>query len=904
MFTLISVWTSGLVRRQLARVTTTVIGIAVAVAMLAALFGFFAATEATMTQQAIADVSIDWQVQLAAGADPAAAINELKANPGYTNVVQVGYFTTPGFQATTTNGSTGAITVQTTGEGKVLGLGDGYRAAFPAQIRDLVGSGSTLLAQQTAANLHAVPGSTITIKRPGLPPVQVKIDAVVDLPLADSLFQKVGAAPGTASTPQAPPDNVLLMPLATWHTLFDPAAPISPDALSIQLHASIPHNLASSPTTAFTQVAGKARNYETRLAGAGIVGDNLAARLDAARSDSLYARVLFLFLGLPGAILAMLLTAVFVASSATRRRRDQALLRLRGATTGRLLQLSALESAIIGIAGSLIGLALGSLIVRWNFGRWQIGSTPLTTLLWIGVAAAIGLVIAFAMILLPAWWDARTFSVQSARVAVRRQGNPIWERVGLDLIFLAISGVLYWQAARGGYKLVLAPEGVPTVSVSYTSFFAPLLLWCGAGLLAIRLTRLLLARNGKIVTPLVRPLGTHLAPLVGASMSRQRGRVAMGLTVVVLAVAFAISTSIFNATYEAQARVDAQLSNGADVTVTGGAAADLASRQAEIAKLPGVQHVEPMQHRFAYVGTDLQDLFGVNPATFPSTAHLSDAFFVNGTAQSLMNALAQTPNGVLVSQETVNDFQLQIGDTVKLRLQSATDQQYHVVPFTYVGIAREFPTAPHDSFLVANAKYIAAQTKSPAVETLLIKTSSASSSTPGSTGDVGASVRNRFGGTSGATVHDIQDQQRAINSGLTAVSLRGLTRIELVFAVLLAAGGAGLVLFLGLEDRRRTLAITTALGAKPRQLGAFIWSEAGLVLAGGLIGGLALGWGVSYMLIKLLTTVFDPPPEGSTIPWSYLCLIVIVTIVSVAVAGQIMSKMGRRSVLPTIRSLS
>jgi len=900
VFTLISVWISGLVRRQLARVTTTVIGVAVAVAMLAALFGFFAATEATMTQQAIADVSVDWQVQLASGADPAAATTELQASPGYTKLAQVGYFTTPGFQATT-SGPSGA-TVQTTGAGKVLGLGDGYRDAFPAEIRNLVGSGSTMLAQQTAANLHAVPRSIVTINRPGLTPVQVKVDAIVDLPLADSLFQKVGAVTGTA--PQAPPDNVLLMPLATWHALFDPVARISPDALSLQLHASIPHTFASSPTTAFTQVAGKARNYETRLAGAGIVGDNLAARLDAARSDALYARVLFLFLGLPGAILAMLLTAVFVASSATRRRRDQALLRLRGATTGRLLQLSAFESAIIGIMGSVFGLALGSAIVRWNFGRWQIGSTTLTTLLWSGVAAAIGLAISFGMILLPAWWDARTFSVQSSRVADRRQGNPVWERFGLDIIFLAISGVLYWQAARGGYKLVLAPEGVPTVSVSYTSFFAPLLLWSGAGLLAIRLTRILLARNGKIVTPLVRPLGTHLASLVGASMSRQRGRVALGLTVVVLAVAFAISTSIFNATYEAQARVDAQLSNGADVTVTGGAAANLASRQAEIAKLPGVQHVEPMQHRFAYVGTDLQDLFGVNPATFPSTAHLSDAFFVNGTAKSVMNALAQTPNGVLVSQETVNDFQLQVGDTVKLRLQSAVDQQYHVVPFTYVGIAREFPTAPHDSFLVANARYITAQTQSPAVETLLLKTGSASgSASTGASGTVGASVRNLLGGTSGATVHDIQDQQRAINSGLTAVSLRGLTRIELVFAVLLAAGGAGLVLFLGSDERRRMLAITTALGAKPHQLGAFIWSEAGLVLVGGLVGGLTLGWGIAHMLIKLLTTVFDPPPEGATIPWFYVGLVVIVTIVSIAVAGNIMGRVGRRSVLPTIRSL-
>ena len=35
-----------------------------------------------------------------------------------------------------------------------------------------------------------------------------------------------------------------------------------------------------------------------------------------------------------------------------------------------------------------------------------------------------------------------------------------------------------------------------------------------------------------------------------------------------LTVAFAASTATFNATYQAQAEVDAQLTNGADVTVT------------------------------------------------------------------------------------------------------------------------------------------------------------------------------------------------------------------------------------------------------------------------------------------------------------------------------------------------
>ena len=881
-------WLSSLFRRRGGRLAATVAGVAVAVALLVTLGGFFASTEATMTRQAIADVAIDWQVQLAPGTDSRAAIAELHNVPGAVKLAEVGYADTPGFGAATGG------TTQTTGAGKVLGIPPDYRTLFPAEIRDLVGQGQVLLAQQTAANLHAAPGTTITVQRPGLPVVRVIVDAVIDLPLADSLFQVVGAPSGTA--PQAPPDNVLLVPLDQWHTLFDPVARVTPDAVRTQLHATIPHDLPAAPTGAYAQVSGEARNYETRLAGTGVVGDNLAARLGVARSDALYARVLFLFLGLPGALLAALLTSVLIASGATRRRRDQALLRLRGASPGQIVRLAGLEAAAIGLAGGLTGLALAVIAVRTTFGRWGVGHGAASWLLWTGVAVGIGLLLAFLTILVPTWRDSRQTSVVAARAPVGRATAWWWERSGLDLILLTCSALVYWQAGRGGYQLVLAPEGVPKVAVSYTSFLAPLLLWAGVALLTTRLTRLLLGRGGRTVAPLIRPLSGRLAGLVGASLGRQQARVATGLVLVVLAVAFATSTAIFNSTYQAQALVDAELSNGADVTVTGGAAAALASRLQGISALPGVKAVEPMQHRFAYVGTDLQDLYGIDPARLTSAARLADAYFVGASAPEVMATLAATPNGVLVSPETVLDFQLQPGDSIKLRLQNAADQQYHVIPFRYVGIAREFPTAPSDSFLVANAAYIAVQTGSGSVETLLIKTTSSPAA-------VAARIRDALGGTSGASVRDIQEQRRLINSGLTAVSLSGLTRIELAFAVALTAAGAGLVLALGLEERRRTLAIASALGATSRQLGAFVWSEAGLVLAGGLIGGGVLGWGVAQMLIKLLTHVFDPPPQAATVPWVYLTLVAGVTAGAVGLAGQAATRTGRRGVLETIRKL-
>jgi putative ABC transport system permease protein len=622
-------------------------------------------------------VAVDWQIQLAPGGDPRSAIAELRQSPGATQVVQLGFADTPGFEART------GETIQTTGPGKVLGLDPGYRSAFSAEIRALIGQGGVLLAQQTAANLNAAPGSVITVKRPGLDPVDVTVEGVVDLPLADSLFQAIGAPPGT--TPQAPPDNVLLLPLDQRHKLFDPVAQIAPDAVRMQLHATIPHDLPADPEAAYVDVTGQARNYEARLAGGGLVGDNLSARLDVARSDALYAQMLFLFLGLPGALLAAILTAVLVASASVARRREQALLRLRGASVGQVVHLAAVEAVLVGLGGSALGLIVALLAVRATFGQWGFGSDLRQSLGWGGLAAVVGFVLAALTILTPAWRDARQSSVAAARMTVGRSQQPWWDRFGLDVILLALAGFVFWQQSQGGYQLVLAPEGVPRIAVSYSSFAAPLLLWAGAAPLAVRLAQLALSHDGKVIAPPLTAIAGRLAPLVGASLSRQRSRVAVGLLLVMLAVAFAASTAIFNATYEAQSLVDAELTIRADVTVSGGQSANLNQFLRSIEMLPGVAAVEPMQHRFAYVGADLQDLYGIDPQSIGNATRLDNAFFVSASAVDAMDLLANTPDGVLVSPETVFDFQLQPGDTIKLRLQSAADHQYHAVPFTMSG---------------------------------------------------------------------------------------------------------------------------------------------------------------------------------------------------------------------------
>jgi putative ABC transport system permease protein len=213
-----------------------------------------------------------------------------------------------------------------------------------------------------------------------------------------------------------------------------------------------------------------------------------------------------------------------------------------------------------------------------------------------------------------------------------------------------------------------------------------------------------------------------------------------------------------------------------------------------------------------------------------------------------------------------------------------------------VGVAREFPTAPRDSFFVANSSYIAHATGSPAYQVMLVRAN-------GSPPAVASEVRHMLPPSTGAVVKDINTQLKITLSGLTALDLSGLTRLELAFAFILAAAASGLVLVLGLVERRRTFAIASALGARPRQLASFVWSEAIFVTVGGVVLGALSGWALSFLITKILTGVFDPPPEHLFVPWAYLAVLGGVTCGVIAVAGTGVIRALRRPAADIVRDL-
>ncbi|GAA3634310.1 ABC transporter permease [Microlunatus ginsengisoli] len=879
---MIRLWLAGLLTSRRGQLAGVAAGIAIAVALLATLGAFLVTARSTMTARALQSVVVSWQVEVHPGSDPTGVVDQVRAAPGVTAAVPVEFAPTTRFTARTA-GST-----QTTGAGVIVALPPHYRQTFPGQIRTLAGADvGVLLAQQTAANLRARPGDQIRIDSAGRS-ITVTVDGVVDLPQADSLFQKVGAAP--QAQPTAPPDNVVLIPERMLTRELPNAA------VTTQIHVARQPPAQPAPADAYRAILAAAHNLEAKLAGSGVVGNNMGAALDAARSDAAYAQLLFLFLGVPGVILAVLITAALVAAGAPRRRSEQALLRTRGLTAAQIVRLSLVEALTVGTIGGLVGIGLAAVASRAAFGAATFTVDPAATAAWFIGAAITGLLAATAVAMVPTAADLRQATVTSTQRRYAPAKRPRWERFGVDLILLAAALAVFAAAGTNTYTLVVAPEGVPTIAVSYWAALAPLFLWVGGAMLLWRLSVAVLSRSGRPLTAMLAPFTGRLARPGAAALTRQRRLLARCIVLLALAVSFAATVAVFNATYRQQAEADAQLTNGADVTVSPAPGAHFGPDRADdLSTVPGVVHVEPVQHRYAYVGADLQDLYGVRPDTVGRVTTLQDAYFTGGTAQQLMAILQARPDAILVSAETVTDFQLAPGDLLNLRLQDSSTKKLRTVPFHYAGIVNEFPTAPKDSFFVANADYISQQTGSNAVGAFLIDTGGLNQPA------IASALRNQLG--TAAAVTDITQVRSRVGSSLTAVDLAGLTKIELAFGALLATAAGGLVLLIGLAERRRTLAILALLGARRGQLRGLVGAESAIVAAGGILGGTMIAICLSIMLIKVLTGVFDPPPSAAAVPIGYLAATLSAVLAGLTVAALVGARASLRPAVEELRDL-
>ena len=328
-----------------------------------------------------------------------------------------------------------------------------------------------------------------------------RVSGVALVTAPDELFQPLNPLLGPA--PAQPPANIAILPLDTFAQRVAPdarrrSAPASRRARpcpGAQTGVAVAGagagrpgaRCGGSPAHALQQATQIRNRVERSLPGQVQFVDNLAdtpqhappaTRSTPRRSTSCSP--------CPGALVALGLAYLAALGTVERDRRDLALLRARGARRRDLVALAGVESVVLGLVAGALGagasrsppFTLVSVGGRRRHGARARRRSASASRSRSPAPPRRGSA--------PASPPSAAASAR-ARRSVRRAGKPLWQRLYLDVVALAVSGLVYWLTARTGFSAVVNPDSNPTLSLSVYMFLAPALLWLGAALLLVRL---------------------------------------------------------------------------------------------------------------------------------------------------------------------------------------------------------------------------------------------------------------------------------------------------------------------------------------------------------------------------------------------------------------------------------
>jgi putative ABC transport system permease protein len=646
--------------------------------------------------------------------------------------------------------------------------------------------------------------------------------------------------------------------------------------------------LNANPSLAFTRARGLRRSIERIAPGQAYVIDNLSNALNIAKGDAVVAKVMFLFLGLPGVLLAAFLAGYAGSLLAQAQRREMAILRGHGAQPYHLMRALAYKTVAVAILGSLLGLGFGLVALAVIFGRARVqAAAPEDLIISAAAAAGAGIVATAIALYIPGRRSlAHEASEERREMEVARA--PVWMRMRLDLILLGVAAVVEIVTYLGGGFSPRQTEG-QALSLSFYILLTPMLAWFGAVLLGARLVlmgapRIPGAGKGRF--------GTLVGGTLRRSLKRRSSNLAAGIIGVGLTLGFGTSAAVFIATYHAEKAADARFVVGSDIRVTPSVLARQPPSFTSQLLVPGAEAATPVVFHIgnSALGSDKKDLAAVDAPTLERTAQLSDSFFLDTSAAGAMAALKSDPSALLVEWELARDYNVTIGDPLKVQLTDVNGRDISV-NFKVVGRYNNFPGFPQHADLVANIAYYQTATHSTTADFFFVRSKDPS---PAAVAALAEAIRTGPGKDNPLFVDTAGHALNRDQSSLAALNLNGLGALDSLYTALMSA--AAITIFvLGLTLQRRKEYVTLrALGIRTLQLHGLLVGEAALVAVGGLVLGGLVGGAMAYMYVQVLRPVFTLPPERLALPADQLGTLAGVVLGGMVVAALAASGMLRR----------
>ncbi len=576
----------------------------------------------------------------------------------------------------------------------------------------------------------------------------------------------------------------------------------------------------------------------------------------------------------------LFLTSVMIARW---QQRDTAVLVSRGASLGSILSLTAIEQLLLFVVGFPIGVGFGmALTLAMGYTSSFLSFTPRppmpVSLRGVDVRLAVA---ALGVTLCVRLWSAARAARHSVIQLEREQARPVrppfWYRYYLDLLLVFPTVYAYHQLSRRGTLAMLVQDRPEDLYRDPLLVLVPGLFIVTASLLALRLFPLMMRVVDGVagmlpwITPhlALRQLSRHSAGYINPLLLIT---VSLALGVYTLSLAASLDRWLVDRMYY---RVGADLAFEPALPTTGGAATGPEAAAAagdagptsgvwiplpfEFLKLPGVVAAArvgdyPMEVMFTAGDSVGGRFLAIDRLDFPSVAWFR-ADLAQEPLGALMNYLALSPDGILVSRQFLSQHAVRVGDKIRLSVVVAPGVRITEM-FTVVGTFEHFPTVYEEVAAVGNLERLADIMGLPPLHAIWLRTQE------GTDGQAVFAAIPRMG-IRPASPMDARALIAEEQAKVERVGVFGTLSVGFLAAVTMAGMGLLLYSYASLRGRLFSLAVLRAIGLNLRQVVLQVTLEYTLLTISGAAIGALIGVAASRFFAPFFTVTGE---AGAPLP--------------------------------------
>ncbi|MHA2263428.1 MAG: FtsX-like permease family protein [Candidatus Thorarchaeota archaeon] len=587
----------------------------------------------------------------------------------------------------------------------------------------------------------------------------------------------------------------------------------------------------------------------------------------------------------PVLIMSMMLTVFTSETSVSRRKGEISALRAKGASFNQVFSTFMWESLLLSIIGLILGIGLAFImapLIGSTSGLFIFDPTLYVAFITHLSVPPLALVIASAIAMyLPAAYLLHV----ARRIDVTEIGQPM---TGLPSEGAEMPSVWGYAIGLGVVLTILLvmPNLVsPSGTLAVAEVLGSSLLLFAASYLGSRTMRLVTAKVSSETRFLLGEKSLYLSQ----SLRKRKGQFIPLLVILTLTLTTSMMMLIQSSSFEATLDNELRYSIGADMRVEVNDVPLTYNRT--LLNYPGILQVTPILETWAQVGGHPFYLEGVRPLEYLEIGIFSSDSFVSESPESVLAALSNTSNGIVISEYYSNLWNRSVGGSVSAYYGTSNSSRLGV--FEIVGVMRSAPgfgvastvdlpgasfasqfgfQVGQGGFALVNLDYISEHSLIETVDLFLAETVEFA--------DL-ASVVEELEEQRGVSVFtadsfDIATESFSIQLFLSGI--QGLTTITFILCV--AMGLSAIALFLGsaVMEREPEYAIFRAIGGTKRQVVMMVFGEfAGTVVAAiGISFILGIAFGYSMSILTFGISPFSPVlAEVLALPFSMMLVIIV-----------------------------